>query len=252
MLKVDILNIMGLAIVLVAITCGLAHQRRRRLVAFGLVTAVTTLLTPVVFDTPMLAFLPDPLEAYIRPVPGYNGFMMFPWAGFVFAGAWLGTLLDRPREPGQNLALHAWLAGGGLAFAVASYHAWYLPSPYQHTAFWSTSPTFFFMRAGILVAAVGVTYLQHLATPLTALGRARPMQRFGRSSLLVYWVHVEIAYGVVTRRLYHNLSIQGSIAGFVVLSLSMFALVVVKDALTERWKRRKQREPQPRNVVVAT
>jgi len=252
LLKVDILNIMGPAIAFAAIMCGAARERGSRLVTFGLAAALTTLATPPLRASGVLAWLPDPIEGYLRPAGAYHDFTLFPWAGFVFAGAFVGTLLDRPRSRVEDLAFHGWLAGAGLALAVASYCAWYLPSIYAHTDFWTTSPTFFFMRTGILVAAVGLMYFQQSAVPISALGRARPMQRFGRSSLLVYWVHVEIAYGVVTKHLYHHLSLERSISGFVALSLLMFAMVVVKDSIKERWKNRRERQRQPADMAVAT
>jgi uncharacterized membrane protein len=252
LLKVDILNIMGPAIAGAAILCGIALERTSRLVTFGLATAFMTFATPPVRATGLLAFLPDPIEAYLRPVARYNDFTLFPWAGFVFAGAFIGTLLDRSRTPAEDIAVHWRLAAAGLAMAVGSYYAWYLPSIYADTHFWTTSPTFFFMRTGILVAAVGLMYFQQSAAPLTALGRARPMQRFGRSSLLVYWVHVEIAYGVLTKRWYHRLPLERSIAGFVSLSLLMYAMVVVKDRLKECWRARKEAAGPPGDVKGAT
>ncbi len=252
LLKVDILNVMGPAIAFAAILCGAARERGPRLITFGLATALMTLATPPVRATGLLAFLPDPIEAYLRPVAVYNDFTLFPWAGFVFAGAFVGTLLDRPRTRAEDVVIHSALAAGGLAFAVGSYYAWYLPSVYAHTGFWTTSPTFFFMRTGILIAAVGLMYFQQSAPPISALGRAHPMQRFGRSSLLVYWVHVEIAYGVLTKPWYHHLPLERSMLGFVAMTLLMFAMVVVKDSIKERWKRRGARQPRPGDMVVAT
>ncbi len=240
MLRVDILNIMGPAIALAAMLCGLAAARRTRLVTFALASAVMTLATPVVWATSALAFLPDPVEAYFRLLPNNWSFTLFPWAGFVFAGALVGTLLDRPRTPDEDLRFHGWLAAAGIGAAFASYYAWYLPSPYAHTDFWSTSPAFFFMRIGILVAVVGLVYFPQSMPPLTALGRMQPMRRFGRSSLFVYWVHVEIVYGVLTQHLQHKLSVGAALRGFVLFSLMMFALVVVKDALKAWWKGRRQ------------
>jgi uncharacterized membrane protein len=240
LLKVDILNIMGPAIAAAAIMCGLAGERRARLIVFAAATAFTTFITPPLRATPLLAFLPDPIEGYLRPAGRYADFTLFPWAGFVFAGAFIGTLLDRPRTRAEDITLHWRLAAAGLVLAFASYYAWYLPSFYADTQFWTTSPTFFFMRTFILVAAVGLVYFQQSMPPLTALGQARPMQQFGRSSLLVYWVHVEIAYGVLTQRWYHRLPLERSIAGFVALTLLMYAMVVVKDGVKRRWKARRQ------------
>ena len=51
------------------------------------------LATPLVRASTGLAALPDPLEWYLRPWAGRTTFTLFPWAGFVFAGAAAG--LDR-------------------------------------------------------------------------------------------------------------------------------------------------------------
>ena len=44
-----------------------------------------------------LAALPDPVEWYFRPWPGRTTFTLFPWAGFVLAGAATGLIVDRAR-----------------------------------------------------------------------------------------------------------------------------------------------------------
>ncbi len=239
MLRVDILNIMGPGIAFAAMMCAVAQGRRARLLLFGVAAAAMTFLTPVVFDIAPIRWLPDPVEAYIHPIPGHDGFTFFPWIGFVFAGGLFGALLDRSRTRAQEVRLHAGLAAAGVAGAFASYYAWYLPSPYAHTWFWSTSPAFFFMRASILVSALGLVYFQHLApAPLDAIWR--PMRRFGRSSLLVYWVHVELVYGIASKRLQHHLPVGGAIAGFVLVTLAMFAMVVIKDALADQWRERRR------------
>lgn len=239
MLKVDILNIMGPAIVVAALLWGLVPDRRSRLVVFAVATAVMTLATPPVRETRWLSFLPDPIEAYIRPVPGRNNFTLFPWAGFLFAGSFVGMLLVRARSRAEDFVFHGWLGLAGLACAFGSYYAWYLPSPYAHSEFWTTSPSFFFMRVGILVTVVGVIFFQQAAEPLTALGRARPMQRFGRSSLFVYWIHVEMVYGALSASLQHNLSIRDTVVAFGVFSLMIYALVVLKDRFKGWWRQRK-------------
>ena len=50
-------------------------------------------LTPPVRAVAWLSPLPDPIEGYIRPRPGFTNFAFFPWAGFVFAGALPGVLI---------------------------------------------------------------------------------------------------------------------------------------------------------------
>jgi uncharacterized membrane protein len=239
MLKVDILNIMGPAIVVAALIWGLARGWRTRLIVFGVATAVMTFATPVVCETRWLGVLPDPIEAYFRLLPRRSNFSFFPWAGFLFAGSFVGMLLDRVRSRSEDFVFHGWLSLAGLACAFASYYAWYLPSPYARTEFWTTSPSFFFMRVAILATAVGVMFFQQAAPPLTAPGRARPMQRFGRSSLFIYWIHVEMVYGPLSASLHRNLSIRDAVVAFGMFSLTMYGLVVLKDRFKEWWRQRK-------------
>jgi hypothetical protein len=142
------------------------------------------------------------------------------------------------RSAPEDRRFHAWLALGGLGLAGGAYAASYLPSPIPGTQFWTTSPAFFLLRAGILVAAVGVTFFPQSMPPLTRLGRLRPMQRFGRSSLFVYWIHVEMVYGALTTPLHRNLSLREAVIAFVLFSLLMYALVEAKDWLKATWRRR--------------
>ena len=87
LLKVDILNIMGPAIMAAAALWGAMKTTRARLLAFALATLALTFLTPPVRALSVLAVLPDFIEGYLRPRPGFTNFAIFPWAGFVFAGA---------------------------------------------------------------------------------------------------------------------------------------------------------------------
>jgi uncharacterized membrane protein len=254
MLKVDILNIMGPAIAATAALWGVAATRRRRLAVLAVAMLATTLGSAWIRQTPLLAWLPDPIENYVRPLPGRDWFNFFPWAAFVFAGGVVGVLLDRRRNAGEDRAFHARLAAAGLAIAAGAYAASYLPSPIAGTQFWTTSPAFFFLRAGILVAAVGVVFFPQSWPPLTAVGRSRPMQRFGRSSLFVYWIHVEMVYGALTAPLHRQLSLREAVLAFALFSLLMYGLVEAKDRVKAAWQARRaggaasfvsQRAPSP-------
>ena len=98
LLRVDILNVMGPAIVMSAALWGMRATFRGRVVVFMIATLATTFLTPIVRLSTMVGRLPDPIEAYLRPVGSLTSFSFFPWAGFVFAGALLGVLLDAVRS----------------------------------------------------------------------------------------------------------------------------------------------------------
>ena len=238
-LKVDILNIMGPSIVAAAALWQWGRGTRRRLLVLGGAALAVTLLTPLVRTSTRLDLLPSILQWYIRPNPARNNFTFFPWSGFVFAGAAVGIAIDRTRGLAAERALHAWMLPVSLAFAAACYAGSHLPSIYADSRFWTSSPMFFLLRVGIVTATLSAVYFWERRPRLlgTWWTRPSPMVVFGASSLFVYWVHVELVYGVFSGPLHRNLSFPRAVAAFAAFSLAMFGLVVLKNAGVARWKR---------------
>jgi uncharacterized membrane protein len=241
-LKVDILNIMGPAIVAAAALWQVAAGYGKRLAVFAAATLSITLVTPLVRTSTLVQWLPGPLQWYIRPVPGRNNFTFFPWMGFVFAGALVGVLLDRPTKGSSERRFHAWMGGLGLLFAGACYAGSYLPSIYADSQFWTSAPSFFLLRVGLVTATLSAVFFWEQRPRLLAL--PSPMAQFGRASLFVYWVHVELVYGIFSQPLHRNLSFESAVLAFAGFSLLMFALAVVKNRAVGQWKewRRARRE----------
>ncbi len=256
-LKVDILNIMGPSIVAAAALWQVARDYRRRIIVLGAATLLVTLLTPLVRTSALVQALPGPIQWYIRPVPGRNNFMLFPWMGFVFAGALVGVLLDRPRAEAADRRFHARLAGLALLLAIASYAGSYLPSIYADSQFWTSAPSFFLLRVGLVTAMLSATYFWEQRPRLFKVsgtiraGRNEvpdilfsPMAQFGRASLFVYWVHVELVYGIFSAPLHKNLAFGDAVLAFAGFSLLMFTLAMAKNRAVAQWKewRRARRE----------
>jgi hypothetical protein len=65
---------------------------------------------------------------------------------------------------------------------------------------------------------------------LFSSGRS-PLAEFGRSSLFVYWIHVEMAYGVISTPLHRRLPLELAMLGVALLSVSLFGLVKVKERI---------------------
>ena len=86
LLKVDILNIMGPAIVIAAAVWQAGRSRWSRAVLLGAAAVAAAMLTPLIRATPLLDAVLDPVEWYLRPPSGRANFALFPWAGFVLAG----------------------------------------------------------------------------------------------------------------------------------------------------------------------
>jgi fucose 4-O-acetylase-like acetyltransferase len=99
---------------------------------------------------------------------------------------------------------------------------------YPEVSFWTSSPTFFFLRLGILMASVPLAYA------LSRAWKGEALQQFGQASLFVYWIHVELVYGVLSAPIHRRLPLAVSIAAFVAFSLAMFGLVRIKMAVQGR------------------
>jgi uncharacterized membrane protein len=234
LLKVDILNVMGVSMIVGAIGLALARTATARLLLFMAFTAACAMLTPLIRETPLLSGLPDPLEAYLRPLRGLTTFTLFPWAGFFFGGCLVGMALEGAArlslrvESWKSGVEQRWLALAGAALAVGGYLSSYLPPLFPGASFWTSSPTFFFLRFGVLVLSVPVAFA------VTKWWRGELLQEFGRASLFVYWVHVELVYGVLTASIHRRLSLPVVFLAFAAFTVAMFGLVRLKTAIVSR------------------
>ncbi|MGH9312145.1 MAG: heparan-alpha-glucosaminide N-acetyltransferase domain-containing protein [Vicinamibacterales bacterium] len=233
LLKVDILNIMGPSIVAAAALWGAARSFVIRIAAFGAAIFLIAMITPIVRETRILDPLPAPIEAYLRPTPGLTNFILFPWAAFVFAGALVGLLIDRASDAESERKLIPGIAVGGALVAAAGYGASYLPSIYERSNFWTSSPTFFFLRTGLLTMAVAAAY----AWEQTPAGRGwSPMAQLGRTSLFIYWIHIELVYGLIAEPIKRRLPFGWAIVAFLLFTVAMLGVSIVKTRVVERWR----------------
>ena len=234
LLKVDILNIMGPSIVAAAALWGAARSAGGRLLLFGSATLVVSILTPLVRAVDFLQPLPDPIEGYVRPRPGFTNFAIFPWTAFVFAGGFIGVLIDAARTAETERRTNGGIALAGVLLAVAAYAGSYLPSLLPNSQFWTSSPSFFLIRTGVLVAAVGAAYAWSLRKRTISSWSA--LEQIGRTSLFIYWIHIELIYGLIVRPLHKSLTLGEAWIGVVVFSLLMIIASLVKERVTSQLK----------------
>jgi uncharacterized membrane protein len=233
LLKVDILNVMGVAMLAASIGLACTRTLKARVWVFSAVTVAIAMLTPIIRESLLLGALPDPLEAYFRPLPGLTTFTLFPWAGFLTGGCIVGAWLDgesrgrpsgRPDASAAGSRVNRRLVALGAMLAVGGYLSSLLPPLYASASFWTSSPTFFFLRLGILVMSVPAAFA------LSRVWRGHWLQEFGMASLFVYWVHVELVYGVLSAPIHRRLPFGLALAAFAVFTLAMFGLVRLKSA----------------------
>ena len=239
LLRVDILNTIGVAIMLMGAVCSLVvatagRERLRAQLAGGaaLVAASIAALTPLVWTTWRPRLLPWPIESYINGVHNLGQpqpwlFPLFPWAAFSFAGLAFGFLLM--SEPGQRLGARCLLvaAPGGLALILLGK---FLDSRavqiYPVYDFWHTSPNFFLIRLGLLLLLLVLAY----TWARWGLGQRgfSPLIQLGNTSLLVYWVHIEFVYGRFSILPHRSQGVRGASYGLLAISLAMLALSLVR------------------------
>src|SRR6266567_2105961 len=211
LLRVDVLNILGLSMMLMGVLCRLtasrshvnstalrshmnltadgtvATARIRTLVAAILVAAIVAMATPPLWTTHRPKFLPWPIESYINGVHIFGQpqpwlFPLFPWSAFAFAG----------------------LAAG--FFLVSEWCRWG------------------FAQKGF-----------------------SPIIQLGNTSLLVYWVHIEFVYGRFSILPKKQCSAVQATAGLLTIFLAMLGLSLLRTRL----KKRKVRASQPSPAVIA-
>jgi uncharacterized membrane protein len=235
LLRVDILNVMGPSIALAGWMGGRWRSAAGRLTAFGLATVGVAMATPLVRGSSWVRGLPDPIEGYLKPVAGLTNFTFFPWGGFVLAGAFVGVLLERSKDPGSERRLNAWLLLAGSALTAIGYGLSFRPSIYDNASFWTSSPTFFAMRVGILTMALPIA----LAWSRLGWGLAfSPIQQFGRTSLFTYWIHIEMVYGAMSRPLHRSLSLGQWVVAYVAFLMVLLVISLAKDWIVRQWRNR--------------
>lgn len=234
--RVDILNIMGLAIAAAGLVWVLGSRPATLVAVYAGLAAALAMVTPLVRSWAAVDALPTWVQWYIRPAGDHTNFVAFPWAGFVFAGAACGILLAQARDDREEHRLQGGLAIAGACVLALGFVTAERPSIYAQSSFWTSSPTYFAIRVGILM--LGLSALSLMTRMREARGHWPAIERLGRSSLFVYWIHVELVYGYATWPLRQRLPLWGVAVAFVIFSALMYGAVVARDRLVEGWRAR--------------
>jgi uncharacterized membrane protein len=243
--RVDVLNILGISMILLGVVCWMvgggatvSTLRARSLAAGVFVAAAAAMLTPVLWTTWRLRFLPWAIESYVNGVHTFDVpqpwlFPMFPWVAFAFvgmaAGFWLFADFAR-REEGWGVSLLG--AAGAAACGVSVLLDESPVRLYAVYDYWHTSPNFFLMRCGILLAILFAIY----AWCRWGLGTVgfSPIAQLGKTSLLVYWVHIEFVYGRLSILPKGKCGVGLATAGLAVIFVAMLGLSVARTRWTSK------------------
>jgi len=238
LLRVDVLNIIGLSIMCMGVACYAVRSRATNIVVAIAVALAIALATPPLWTTMRPRFLPWFLESYINGVhnlgtPQFYLFPAFPWMGFAFAGLAIGFLLtsnparQRPAVMVASLGVAgAALVAIGLALDAAPFHI------YASYDFWHSSPEFFLIRSGLVLVLMLVAFAW--CTWGAGTVGFSPLIQLGHTSLLVYWVHIEFVYGRFSLLPKHASTIPAAAAGIIAVFLGMLVLSLIRTHLTKK------------------
>ena len=219
--RVDVLNVMGPAMAAAALLWAISERTATRLAILGAAAAAAAMATPIVRAAPFVERLPLWLQWYLRPAGEFTTFTLLPWAGFVFAGAATGTLMASARD---DRRLHLALAIVGVVLIGGGYYAALRPSIYSApSSFWTSSPTWFAMRVGILMVTLAAL---SFIPPAPAL---EPLAVMGRASLFIYWIHVELVYGYASWLWRHRLPLWVWPGAYLAFTILMYRAIGWRD-----------------------
>jgi uncharacterized membrane protein len=221
--RVDILNVMGPAMAAAGVLWGVARCRVAVVGAAAAAAAALALATPAVRAAAWVDRLPLGWQWYVRPVGEQTTFTLLPWAGFLFAGVAVGALISAVPDERREARLQKQAAAAGLVLVLLGLYAASRPPVHPASSFWTSSPSFFTIRMGLLTLLLTAAYAGR------RLPGASVLARLGQNSLFIYWIHVELVYGYATWMIRHRLPIAGSLAACSVLVLAMYKAVVLKD-----------------------
>lgn len=229
LLKVDILNCMGMAIAVMAPLAALTTaQRVHGGVIVGMLIACLSPLIPANDQN----HLPNLLDMYFRP--DYRFFSFFPWASFVAFGISAGSILrlvgrETNYETGAMHRTMQWSALLGFGLIMSAQYFSNMPySLYPATEFWLNSPGLILIKLGVIMVIIPMTFLW------THHGAGEGwswVRQLGTTSLLVYWVHIELVYGRWFGYWKEKLNVYQCAAAACVLILLMIGLSVLRTKM---------------------
>src|SRR5262249_25769101 len=125
-------------------------------------------------------------------VPSYAYFAFFPWAAFIAFGISLGSIL-RLTKPDQMNRVMQWGALAGFGLILGGQYFSSVPySIYAKSEFWLNSPGLITIKLGVVLLMISFAYVW---TEYAVGNSFSWVRQFGTTSLLVYWVHIELVYG---------------------------------------------------------
>jgi len=191
-IAVDVLQLIGFSLLILLFILFVAEKLKFHFTtSFFVSAAFIFLISPFTEIINWNSFLPTPIASYFYGKTG-SLFPLFPWAGYVVAGAVLGSYLaENPMVfKTAKFSLKVFIYGVVL-FLIAFFSQFIIQALNIQIINPQTEPNTIFFRVGfvlLLTAIVSYVSLTVNKIPLIII-------LAGRNTLLIYFVHLVILYG---------------------------------------------------------
>jgi uncharacterized membrane protein len=231
LLRVDVLQCIGGSLALV-IAVAAAHRRGFRLRRFYAIAAIAVAFIAAWTRTWVPGPFAPAIAGYFGQWPAEPGksivglFPLFPWAAYAFAGAAFG--LTWARTPSERLTRNLiWLGFAALCIALATRESNDFVHAVLERSPWLTQPVRVTQRVAWVVALGGVCAATQTWMPVLVA----PLETIGRTSLLLYWVHLEFAFGAASSAFSRSLGFTPWAIGTIGLILAMWLVAQIRLGL---------------------
>ncbi|MFN3323024.1 MAG: heparan-alpha-glucosaminide N-acetyltransferase domain-containing protein [Bryobacteraceae bacterium] len=226
LLRVDILNCMGLSVAVLSLMALFSTTERIRLCA--------TLGLAIAAASPLVSALdwsqtPGWIKSYLAP--DYRAFSFFPWGAFVAFGVSAGSILRTVSRTDMHRVMQ-WSALLGFGLVLSGQYFSNIPySLYSNSEFWLNSPGLIVIKVGVILLMLAFAFLWNQQASAQGWSFVRQL---GTTSLLVYWVHIELVYGRWLASWKYALTVGQTVAASVGVVLLMIGL----STLQVKWRQR--------------
>ncbi len=239
--RVDILQCIAFTWLFLLVSLVAIRGAGLRMAVWTACTLALSGLAPLVWSLDFRTTLPLPVAAYLNDKT-QSLFPLFPWSGFMLAGAICAAWFLAARGKGKEKQFMAGVAAAGTLMVVLGR---LLPPlgflPEGATAAWQADPRTFVSRLGIVLLVLATCWVYGLyRAPRKSL-----LLDVSRESLFVYVGHLLVIYGPFWRG--RSLSdMVGQTQGPLLCALGSLALAAVMMGTARGWGAVKRRRSLPR------
>jgi len=227
LVRVDVLQCIGASLCILSSLGARAHSHPHPGLYVGLATL--TALATSELQRAVPGPLPEALSAYIAQAaedPSQRRLALFPllpWLSYAATGVALGLGWGRLRSEVQLHRLLVCLVASASVAALLTNGSW-TPMRWIQTP----QPLTLALRVAYKTALCLVMMGPALALSHAPRVIAAPLALLGRNSLLIYWVHLELAFGTLSRPVASRLGTTSWAWGTLLLIAAMWALATLR------------------------